>query len=304
MDAARVDPEVRAARRRHLDLPVDRRWARALVRFGARFLPPVATPGVTLDRVRDGSVRARVHRPDTPRSRAALLWIHGGGLVLGAAVMDDRFCGEVAKRLGITVVAAEYRLAPEHPYPAAHDDLLATWEWMRSHAETLDFDPDRVAIGGGSAGGGLAASLALRLHDRGGAQPAAQLLVAPMLDDRTADRRELDQVDHWVWNNRSNRAGWAAYLGSAAGGDDVHEYAAPARRADLSGLPPAWIGVGDLDLFLDEDVDYARRLVAAGVDTTLDVTPNAPHGFEGWAPDAAISRDFRQRAQDWLMKVL
>ncbi|MGV2982114.1 alpha/beta hydrolase [Microbacterium sp. AGC85] len=300
MDLERVDPEVRIARRGQIELPSHTRWGRMLVRIGVRFLPGAATTGVSMTKMHAGSLRARVYRPVEQTSDAALLWIHGGGLILGSAVMDDRFCGETARELGITVISAEYRLAPEHPYPAAHEDVLATWDWMLDHARHLGIDPHRIAIGGGSAGGALAASLALRLHDRGGVQPVAQWLFAPMLDDRTATRRELDPVEHWVWDNRSNRYGWAAYLGVEPGSEGVSEYAAPARREDLSGLPPTWISVGDLDLFLDEDVAYARRLESAGVEVTLDVTPGGPHSFEGWAPDAVVSRRLLGRSRDWL----
>jgi acetyl esterase/lipase len=149
-----------------------------------------------------------------------------------------------------------------------------------------------VAVGGASAGGGLAACLAQRLRDEGGRQPAAQLLVYPMLDDRTASLRELDDAGHLVWHNRSNRAGWSAYLGGAPGAPEIPAYAAAARRDDLRGLPPAWIGVGDLDLFWDEGRAYAERLEAAEVPVELLEIPGAPHGFDVMAPDVPLAHTF------------
>ena len=204
--------------------------------------------------------------------------------------MDDGRCAELVRELGIVVVSAYYRLAPKHPFPAAVDDCRAAWGWLQSNLQELGIDSSRVGVGGESAGGGIAASLAQRLHDEGGLQPACQLLVYRMLDDRTAARRELDSPQHMVWTNRSNLTGWSSYLGSAPGGASVPEYAVPARREDLSGLPPAWIGVGNLDLFLEEDREYARRLNEAGVPCRLDEFPGAFHGFLVVAPDAPISR--------------
>jgi len=235
---------------------------------------------------------------------AALLWIHGGGFVIGRAAQNDRFCGAAARDLGIVVVSVEYRKAPEHRFPAGLDDCHAGWTWMQQQAAALGIDPARVAVGGESAGGGLAASLVQRLHDAGGTQPAAQWLFCPMLDDRTAARRELDDVGHFVWTNRLNRSGWRAYLGAEPGAATVPPYAVAARRDDLSGLPPAWIGVGDIDLFADEDRAYAERLRAVGVAATLDVVPGAPHGFEIWAPDSTLAREHVARAQAWLRGTL
>jgi acetyl esterase/lipase len=211
-------------------------------------------------------------------------------------------------------VSVEYRKAPEHPFPAALDDCNAGWEWLQRNAVSLGISPARVAIGGQSAGGGLAAALVQRLHDAqstageptagepiaGGPQPIAQWLFCPMLDDRTAARLELDRVGHRVWNNRANRFGWSSYLGTTPGSPAVPPYAVPARREDLTGLPPAWIGVGDIDLFHEEDRAYAERLRAAGVEATLHVVPGAPHGFEAWAPKTNLSRAYVGSALDWL----
>ena len=200
----------------------------------------------------------RLYRPEQGLSGAGLLWIHGGGMITGNAATNDRECAAFARELGIVVVSVEYRLAPKHPFPAALDDCHAAWQWMLSAAGELGIDPARIAISGQSAGGGLAASLALRIRDAGGLQPAAQALMCPMLDDRTGARRELDAIDHRVWNNRSNRAAWSWYLGLPPGSSEVPAHAAAARCANLRGLPPAWIGVGEVDLFLEEDRRYAR----------------------------------------------
>ncbi|WP_430781686.1 alpha/beta hydrolase [Actinoplanes sp. G11-F43] len=197
-------------------------------------------------------------------------------------------------------MSAEYRLAPESPYPAALDDVSAVWKWMRVNAAGLGVDPDRVAVGGESAGGGIAASLVQRLHDTGGPEPVPQWLFAPMLDDRTAARRELDELDHFVWNNRSNRFGWTSYLGQTAGAAEVPAYAVPARRADLTGLPPAWLYAGDIELFHDEIVEYAGRLRTAGVDTTLTIVPGAAHGFENWAATTPLAAALLDEARIWL----
>jgi acetyl esterase/lipase len=213
--------------------------------------------------------------------------------------MDDRVCGETAQQLGVTVVSVDYRLAPTHPYPAAIDDVYAAWRWLVAHAAELRLSRDRLAVGGQSAGGGLAAGLVQRLHDEGAAV-AGQWLFCPMLDDRTAADRTHDGTEHYVWNNRSNLVGWGSYLGVAPGGPASPPYAAAARREDLTGLPPAWIYTSDIELFHDEDVEYARRLEAAGVDVTLEVVHAAPHGFEAWATDSPLAQGLFRSARAWL----
>ena len=212
----------------------------------------------------------------------ALVWIHGGGYVIGKAQQDDALCRRFSTRLGVTVASVDYRLAPEHPYPAPLEDCYSALIWL---AGLNAVDSRRVAIGGASAGGGLAAALAQLAHDRAEVTPAFQLLVYPMLDDRSA--ASADNPNYRLWTPRSNRFGWAAYLGNAD-----PQVAVPARRTDLSGLPPAWIGVGTNDLFHDEDLAYAERLRAAGVSCDVEVVPGAFHGFDGWTPKAAVSRRF------------
>lgn len=214
----------------------------------------------------------------------ALLWLHGGGYVVGSADLDEALCRRFATELGITVGALDYRLAPEHPYPAAIDDCDAA---LSALAQLAGVDPTRIAVGGGSAGAGVAAAWAIRRRDRGERTACFQLLVYPMLDDRTSERAHAYAENFRIWDKASNEFGWSAYLGDA---DPL--VAVPARQADLSGLPAAWIGVGTLDMFHDEDVAYADRLRAAGVPCELTLLPGAFHGFDTFAPDAGISQDF------------
>jgi acetyl esterase/lipase len=230
-------------------------------------------------------VGVRLYRPaDSAGAGAGLLWIHGGGYVIGHPAQDDVLCRRFARELGATVVSVDYGLAPENPYPAPLEDCYSALTWL---AQLPAVDSARVAIAGASAGGGLAASLALLTRDRGEISPVAQLLAYPMLDDRTVDRAELDNPGLRLWNKSSNKFGWSAYLGGAD--PDV---AVPARRTDLSGLPPAWIGVGTLDLFHDEDLEYAERLKAAGVPCEVEVVKGAFHGFDGIVPKAQVSQAF------------
>ena len=230
-------------------------------------------------------VRVRLYRPAGATGPGpGLLWIHGGGYVIGTAAQDDVLCRRFARELGATVASVDYRLAPEHPYPAPVEDCYSALRWL---AALPSVDGARVAIGGGSAGGGLAATLALLARDRAEVPLVAQLLVYPMLDDRTVDRDGLDDPGHRLWNQSSNRFGWAAYLGDAD-----RDVAVPARRDDLSGLPPAWMGVGSLDLFHDEDLAYAERLRAAGVPCQVEVVAGAFHGFDGILPKAEVSQSF------------
>jgi acetyl esterase/lipase len=264
-----------------------------------------STPEVSIEevgiRVSSGERRYRVFRPVAAvGSTAALFWIHGGGLISGTPQQDDATNERIARELGITVIAASYRLAPEHPAPAALDDLVEGYHAVLERAEEWGVDAARVVVGGASAGGGLAAALCQRLHDEGGPEPIFQLLVYPMLDDRTVLRRDIDLRHVRVWTTGSNRFGWESYLGGAPGRADVPAYAAPARRDDLSGLPPAWIGVGSLDLFHDEDLEYARRLEEAGVPCELFVLPGAFHGF-----DALLRRsEAAERFHDEWVRVL
>ena len=244
-------------------------------------------------------VSVRVHRPvgaDGPLP--CLYWMHAGGLVIGSNLGDDARFDEWCRRFRCVGVSVEYRLAPESPYPGPIEDCYAGLAWVHANAGELGIDADRIGVGGASAGGGLAAALALMARDRGEVSVAFQLLIYPMLDDR-----QLTDSSHWddpIWPPSANRYGWTAYLGEAKGGDDVSHYAAPARATDLAGLPPTLISVGGLDGFCDEDIDYALRLRHAGVPVELHVYPGAPHGFDDLAPLTAISQRARRDVADWL----
>jgi acetyl esterase/lipase len=271
---------------------------------------PTPPPGLRRDQVSipgfDGGpeVAIRIHqrtRRDTPPA-AGLLWIHGGGYVLGSYDMDAPFLDPLVARTGCVAVSVEYRLAPETPYPGALDDCFAALTFLTQQAAELGVDATRVVVGGFSAGAGLAAACALRARDRG-VPLAHQHLVYPMLDDR-----QLTQSSRWdllaVWSRELNAFAWRCYLGELYGTDAVPADAAPARTSDVSDLPPAYIHVGTLDGFLHENVDYAARLMSARVPTELHVFPNVPHGFEHVAPEAAISQTANALSEAALGRVL
>jgi len=307
MDINRVHPELRKAIASFPKLPMTSSFGRSVTRLLLPLLLPrtKAPEGVSIAWLKTSSgQRLRVFTPASNKTRAAMLYIHGGGMIIGAPQMDDALLSRISKDLDIVIVSPQYRLAPENPYPAAIDDCNEAWHWMLSNAAKYNIDVKRIAIGGESAGGGLAAGSVLRIHDEGVPQPIAQWLFCPMLDDRTALDRSLDDDDHFVWNNKLNLAGWSSYLGSQLGADEVSAYAVPSRRKDLRGLPKAWMGVGDVELFYEEDRKYAERLKAAGVPCELDVVSGGPHSFQGVAPAAQISKDYLARAIGWLAKAL
>ncbi|CAM5780976.1 Putative esterase LipW OS=Cellulomonas persica OX=76861 GN=CPE01_16020 PE=4 SV=1 [Cellulomonas persica] len=260
-------------------------------------LPPgVQRHGVRLARAGGPELELDLYSPTTrPAPTGALVWMHGGGLVMGTTRHADAWCARVADELGVLVVSVGYRLAPDHPYPAAIDDCHDALTWVHREASGLGVDTARVAIGGDSAGGGLAASLAQRAHDTG-LPVRLQVLVYPMLDDRTVTRVRAERTWAVLWTPPSNRFGWSSYLGHAPGEDETRPYAVPARRPDLAGLAPAWIGVGSLDLFHDEDVAYAERLRAAGVPVDLHVVPGMYHAADDVVPDAPQSVRLRGSA--------
>jgi acetyl esterase/lipase len=220
----------------------------------------------------------------------ALLWIHGGGYVLGNVEQDDLFAQRIALAVECVVVSVDYRLAPEHPFPAPLEDCYAALSWLAGHADELGVDPARIAIGGASAGGGLAAGLALLARDRAAVKVALQLLIYPMIDDRNVAPASAALPDTLLWTRENNLIGWRSYLGREPGGEGVSAYAAAFRATALEGLPPAYIAVGELDLFLHENIEYAQRLLRAGVATDLHVYPGAFHGFEGLAPGTDVAR--------------
>lgn len=241
-------------------------------------------------------IALRVHHPPQGASGSGLVWIHGGGYILGDAAMDDRLCRQRARELGTTVVAVDYRLAPTDPFPTPLHDCYDALRWLAAQST---IDPARIAVAGASAGGGLAAALALLARDRAEIALAAQVLVYPMLDDRTAERHDTNAAHRRLWNNSSNRLGWRAYLGGAD-----PNIAVPARCDDLCGLPATWLGVGTLDILYDESTAYARRLQAAGVDCEFKVVPGAFHGFDAVAPKAAVTADFLRSQREFLRRAL
>ncbi|OBI04542.1 hypothetical protein A5715_05475 [Mycolicibacter heraklionensis] len=235
------------------------------------------------------SAGVRLHRPAHECTHGgALLWIHGGGYVLGTAAQDDRLCRRFVRRVGVPVASVDYRLAPKHPFPAALEDCYSALMWL---ARLPGVDPDRIAIGGASAGGGLAAALALLARDRGEVTPLFQLLVYPMVDDRPSSRPGLKSPHYRMWSEKSDRLGWHAYLKGVA----ERREAVPARRDDLSDLAPAWVGVGTVDPLYGQDVEYANRLREAGVSCELDVVEGAFHGFDIIAAKTPVAQSFFAR---------
>ncbi|MDX3339266.1 alpha/beta hydrolase [Streptomyces sp. ME02-6979.5a] len=262
-------------------------------RAAAVFPPPAEGVRVTDHRLPGpGAVRLRIHRPRAAPTGPlpCLVWMHGGGMVLGTPEMDDARLSAYVLEAGCAVVSVDYRLAPEHPYPTPVEDCYRALRWTAEQADALGVDPERLAVGGISAGGGLAAATALLARDRGGPRLAFQLLLCPMLDDRNTTTSSREFTDPVTWPRANNLYGWAALLGPLADGDEVPPYAAPARATDLSGLPPAYVDVGELEVFRDECAQYALRLIAAGVSAEFHLWPGAFHGFDGVLPHLTLPR--------------
>jgi acetyl esterase/lipase len=280
------------------------RWNVKFIRLLARLQPKAKIPeDLQIEHVFIKSqdqryrIRLRIYKPRSSAALApVLLWMHGGGFIIGAPEMSDPCLIQFNRELGIVVVSVDYRLAPENPFPAALEDGFSALSWISAHAQSLGVDPTRIAIGGESAGGGLAATLVQMAHDRGEIRPKFQMLVYPMLDDRSSINAELARKDYIAWTQANNRFGWESYLHQPPGSAQVPAYAVAARREDLSGLPPAWISVGTLDLFNEEDLAYARKLKDCGVDCEFMPIPAAFHGFDFLDQNLPIVREFR-RAQ-------
>ena len=274
------------------DIPAARRT------FLARFDPAPARPGVrssyhVTTSYDDAEVRLRVFQPVDPEPQApCLYWIAGGGYVLPNPDFDEQWCTDRVERHGCTVVSVEWRRAPEHCFPAAAEDIYAGLRWTFAHTESLGINPSRVAVGGMSSGGGSAAALALLVRDRGEMSICHQLLVYPMLDDTNTMPSTYRVTDDRLWHRDANELAWRAYLGDMYGTDDVSPYAAPARMKDLTNLAPATILTGELDLFVDENIVYAQRLMAAGVPVELHVYARVTHGFQRMNPTAGTTLQF------------
>ncbi|WP_293975970.1 alpha/beta hydrolase [Sphingomonas sp.] len=255
-------------------------------------LPPQSIPGLP----GEPPVRVLVFDGGAGRQgRGALIWIHGGGYVSGAAGIGPGL-RMLARERGLLIVSVDYRLAPEAKFPASLNDNYAALKWVHDNAARLGVDVAKIAVGGSSAGGGHAAMLAIAARDRREIPLAFQVLIYPMLDDRTGSSVPARPgTGQFIWTAAANRFGWTSLLGQPAGGANPPAGAVPARLADVRGLAPAFIGTGTLDLFYDEDVAYAGRLAAAGVPIDLAVVPGAFHAFDGIAAAARASRAFTER---------
>ena len=239
----------------------------------------------------DGSqLRVRVYRKIGSTTRGALLYIHGGGMIVSSIEDYDERCMHYTTNTGLPLVSVDYPLAPEAPYPAQIDDALTALAWMHDSAKDEGWDPSHIGIGGDSAGGGLTAGTVLKNRDSVKLPLACQMLVYPMLDDRNVvpDRRFPKQFQ--IWTYIDNETGWDAYLSGLTDRSDVPIYAAPARAADLSGLPPTYIDTGSLDIFHDEDIAYAKKMIADGVEVEGHIWNGAPHGFDYFAFDSSIAK--------------
>jgi acetyl esterase/lipase len=271
---------------------------------------PTPPPGVVREELR---IPGPAGAPDVPvriyrrAERAAhdvpgIVWFHGGGYVLGSYDLDQPSLDALVAATGCVALSVDYRLAPETPFPGPVDDCFAALAFLRDAADELGVDAARLAVGGASAGAGLAAACALRARDEGLAL-VHQHLIYPMIDDRQAT-----PSSRWdllaVWSREMNAFAWQCYLGDLYGTDDVPAYAAPARAEDLARLAPAYVHVGGLDGFLHEDVDYAARLLAAGVPVELHVLALVPHGFDQVAPDAAVTAAANALSDAALARVL
>jgi acetyl esterase/lipase len=267
--------------------------------IAASIPPPPAIDGVVARTVTVGTappVVVETYTREGDEPRPALLWFHGGGYLFGTPAMDGVRLQDWAGRLGCFVASVAYRVAPEHPFPAAHDDGMHALDWLIGSSAELGVDPERIVVGGASAGGGLAAGVALAARDRR-VSLAGQLLFYPMIDERQETRSS--QWTAPVWSQAANALGWRAYLGARSSGE-VPAYAAPARADRVDGLAPALIIVGGADRFFDEDLEYAMRLTHAGVPTETRVYAGTPHGFDLIAPESTVSRTAVADAEHWL----
>jgi len=256
----------------------------------------------------ESELKVKIYEPVNRTSAAlpALLWIHGGGYVLGNPDIDDGLCEQFVLVANCVVVSIDYRLAPQFPYPAALEDCYAGLKWMVAQAEELYIDTSKIAIAGTSAGGGLTAALTLLARDRGGPEIAFQMPLCPMIDDRniTSSSYEINKENFpKLWNREQNRLAWSMYLGDITS-DEVPSYAAPTRARDLTGLPPAYIFVGELDLFRDETIEYVNRLAQADIPVEFHLYPGCFHGFEKIFYDTEISRQARNEYINALARAL
>jgi acetyl esterase/lipase len=238
------------------------------------------------------------------RPAPAIYFIHGGGMVLAGNRMGIELMLDWAVEFGTAVISVEYRVAPEHPDPAPIEDCYAGLVWTSEHACELGLDPLRLVLAGSSAGGGLAAGVSFLARDNAGPPLLGQLLMCPMLDDRNLTPSSTMLDGEGTWDRTSNDTSWEGLLGDRRGGPDVSIYAAPSRATDLSGLPPTFIDVGTVEIFRDEDVDFARAIWLAGGSAELHVWPGGFHGFEEFAPQATLSQACITARAAWLRRLL
>ncbi|MCV7410317.1 esterase [Mycobacterium florentinum] len=291
------DPEIAAVLPHLPDLPgTDPLAIRAAMSEMIAALPVPDATGLQIEnreipgRDGDPAVPIRIYRPNQPSAPAAVYSVHGGGFIAGDLETEHGSSVVLARELGVVVVSVDYRLAPETPFPGGLEDVYAGLVWMAAHADELGIDPQRIAIHGMSAGGGLCAALALLARDRGGPHIAFQFLSVPELDDRLITASMTDFTDTPLWSRPRAILSWDCYLGAGrAGTDDVPVYAAPARATDLAGLPPAYVSVMHFDPLRDEGVAYALAMLAAGVSVELHLFPGTFHGSM-LIQDAAISK--------------
>tara|TARA_B110000003_G_scaffold11790_1_gene11876 strand:+ start:1100 stop:2062 length:963 start_codon:yes stop_codon:yes gene_type:complete len=304
MDLKLVDPELIPALEAipefdiWADLTITRAVSLQRSNYIASTLPSVV--GVTssnhiVTQDNDQDVAVRVYRPEGhTKPLPSLLWIHGGGYCFGSMEGDDYTVRRMVEKIGCVVVSVNYRLAPEFPFPVPLNDCYSALTWVFDNADMLKVDASRIAIGGISAGGGLAAGLALLARDRAEVSVAFQALLCPMIDNNSTSASSFSITDKRIWNRRSNLQGWMHYLGRQTTSEEepfvASKYAAPSHASDLHGLPPAYIGIGSVDLFIDENREYAQRLNGSGVATQLEIFTGGYHGFEFMVPNAKVSR--------------
>jgi acetyl esterase/lipase len=290
-------------------------WSEAMLpgirqKTASQALPPLAQPAFVHRTIPGAAGAPDVHvvvigvTADGPL-RPAVLHIHGGGYVVGTAAQDIVPLQRLSTAHGCVVVSVDYRLAPETRFPGSLEDNYAGLRWLHANAKELGIDRNRIALLGESAGGGHVASLAVAARDRGEVPVAMQVMLYPMLDDRTGSSRAVpSHLGAFVWDAAANCFGWSSLLGVPAGADSVPRGAVPARVENLRGLPPAFIGVGAIDLFVEEDIAYAQRLIQAGVPTELYIAPGGYHGFDIIVPEAKISKRFTAAWNDALHRGL
>jgi acetyl esterase/lipase len=310
-----VDPELKPILRASLKQDPKVAWSEKTLheirrRSASSVHPPLAQP-TFFERTIPGAAGAPdVHivvigvAADAP-PRSAVLHIHGGGYIAGSAAGAIIPMQRLSAAHGCVVVSVDYRLAPETRFPGSLEDNYAALRWLHANAKELGVDRNRIALLGESAGGGHVAALALAARDRGEVPVAMQVMLYPMLDDRTGSSRAVPtHLGAFVWDAAANRFGWSSLLGVPAGSDSVPRGAVPARVENLRGLPPTFIGVGSIDLFVEEDIAYAQRLIQVGVPTELLIAPGGYHGFDLFAPEARISKRFEAAWNDALHRGL